>query len=111
MGKILRRLGCTQDQHPVRKDGKRRRWWHPPDTSNTGVSSKPVLTLTADVATYLSDTAHGTSGSSKKDSPPINTPTPAAAMMGKTPVPLRDPALLNAEDDLDNVAIGSDWDV
>ena len=32
-------LGCTQDKHPVCKDGKRCRWWHPLDTSDTGVSS------------------------------------------------------------------------
>ena len=36
VGKILRRLGCTQDKHPVRKNGVRRRYWHPPDTGGTG---------------------------------------------------------------------------
>ncbi|WP_188021989.1 VapE domain-containing protein [Synechococcus sp. RS9907] len=40
VGKILRRLGCTQDKHPRRRtilgQSKRRRWWHPPDTSGTG---------------------------------------------------------------------------
>ena len=35
VGKILRRLGCTQDKHPVRKNGVRRRYWHPPDTGGT----------------------------------------------------------------------------
>ena len=35
VGKILRRLGSTQDKHPVRKNGVRRRYWHPPDTGGT----------------------------------------------------------------------------
>ena len=107
-------MGCTQDKHPVRKDGKRRRWWHPPDTSDTGVSSNRVPALTAAVATDSSDLAHGTSGSSSKDSPPINTPTEAAALMGKTPVspvPEEDPPLFLTEDDFANVANGSAWDV
>ena len=114
VGKILRRLGCTQGKHPVRKDGKRRRWWHPPDTSDTGVSSNRVPALTAAVVTDSSDLAHGTSGSSLKDSPPINTPAPAAALMGKTPVPPvpeEDSQLFLAEDDFNNVALGSAWDV
>ena len=114
VGKILRRLGCTQDKHPVRKDGKRRRWWHPPDTSDTGVSSNRVPALTAAGATDSSDLAHGTSGSSLKDSPPINTPAEADALMGKTPVPPvpeEDAPLFLAEDDFNNVAMGSAWDV
>ena len=86
VGKILRRLGCTQDKHPTRKNGKRRRWWHPPDTRGTGVSDDRVPALTAAVATDSSDLAHGTSGSLEKDSPPIDTTTPAAALLGKTPV-------------------------
>ena len=117
VGKILRRLGCTQDKHPVRKDGKRRRWWHPPDTHGTGVSDDRVPALTAAVATDSSDLAHGSSGSSLKDSPPINTPADAAALMGKTPVPPvppvpgEDSPLFLAEDDFNNVAMGSAWDV
>jgi len=66
------------------------------------------------VATDLSDLVHGTSGSSLKDSPPINTPTEAAALMGKTPVPPvpeEDSQLFLAEDDFNNVAMGSAWDV
>ena len=59
----------------------------------------------------LSDMAHGTSGSTKKDSPPISTPTPSVEMMGETPVPPGDLGLLDAADDFDNVAIGSAWDV
>ena len=84
------------------------------DTSGTGVSSNPVPALTPAVATDLSDMAHGTSDSAKKDSQPINTPIPAEAMMGETPVqpvPARNRELLNAEDDFDNVAVGSAWDV
>ena len=37
------------------------------DTSGTGVSSNPVPGLTPAVGMDLSDLAHGTSGSSKKD--------------------------------------------
>jgi hypothetical protein len=115
VGKILRRLGCTQDKNAVRKDGKRRRWWHPPaDTSDTEVSNDHVPALTAAVATDSSDLAHGTSDSSKKDSPSINTPAEAAALLGKTPVPPvpgEDPTLFLAEDYFDNVAPGSAWDV
>lgn len=66
VGKILRRLGCTKDKHPVRKDGKRRRWWHPPDTGGTGGSTDPVPGQTPAVATVFSELAHGTSDSSKK---------------------------------------------
>ena len=123
---ILRRLGCTEDKHPKRRSilGRttRRRWWHPPlspaanasGTSGTGVSYNPVPALTPAVAMDLSDMAHGASGSTKKDSQPINTPTPAGAMMGETPVPpvpARNRELLDAEDDVDNVAVGSAWDV
>lgn len=89
VGKILRRLGCTQDKHPRRRKhlGLRRRWWHPPDTGGTGGEEKRVPAQTTAVATVLSDPTHGTSDSSKKDSPPISTPAPAAALMGITPVP------------------------
>ena len=126
VGQILRRLGCTQDKHPKRRSilGRttRRRWWHPPlspaaadaDTSGTGVSYNPVPALTPAVAMDLSDMAHGTSDSSKKDSPPINTPTPAGEMMDETRVPRVPPVglqRLDAEDDVDNVAVGSAWDV
>jgi hypothetical protein len=114
VGKILRRLGCHQDKNPVRKFGKRCRWWHPPDTRGTGVSDDRVPALTAAVATDSSDLAHGTSDSSKKDSPSINTPAEAAALLGKTPVPPvpgEDSTLFLAEDYFDNVAPGSAWDV
>ena len=118
VGKILRRLGCTQDKHPRRRtilgQSKRRRWWHPPDTRGTGVSGDRVPALTAAVATDSSDLAHGTSGSSLKDSPLINTPAEADALMGKThvpPVPEEDAPLFLAEDDFNNVAMGSAWDV
>ena len=118
VGKILRRLGCTQDKHPRRRtilgQTKRRRWWHPPDTSGTGVSNDRVPALTAAVATGSSDLAHGTSESLEKDSPPISTTAPAAALLGKTPVssvPEEDPPLFLAEDDFANVANGSAWDV
>ena len=123
VGQILRRLGCTQDKHPKSRSilGKLR-WWHPPlclaanasGTSGKGVSSNPVSDLIPAFAMDLSDMAHGTSGSTKKDSPPINTLTPAVAKMGKTsmpPVPPGDRELLNAEDDIDNVAVGSAWNV
>ena len=79
--KILRRLGCTQDKHPVRKDGKRRRWWHPP--ADIGVSVDSVPPLTAAVAKDLGELAHDTSGSSKKDSPPIDTTAEAAPCWAK----------------------------
>jgi len=87
LGKILRRLGCTRDKHPVRKDGKRRRWWHPPDTGGTGGSIDRVPGQTPAVATVLSHLAQGTSDSSKKESLPTYTPAMAAALLGKTPVP------------------------
>ena len=80
------------------------------DTRDTGVSSNPVPGLTTAVAMGLGDLAHGTSGSSKKDSLPISTPTPAAALLGKTPVPDGKPELSTTADNLDNVAIGSAWD-
>ena len=89
VGQILRRLGCTYDKHAKRRVilGKttRRRWWHPPDTRGTGVSYNPVPALTPAVATDSSDCAHGTSESSEKDSPPIDTTTEAAALLGETP--------------------------
>ena len=78
------------------------------------VSNDHVPALTAAVATDSSDLAHGTSDSSKKDSPSINTPAEAAALLGKTPVPPvpgEDPTLFLAEDYFDNVAPGSAWDV
>ena len=119
VGQILRRLGCTQDPNPVRRivngSSTRRRWWHPPaDTGGTGVSSRRVPALTAAVATGSSDLAHGTSESLEKDSPPIDTTAPAAALLGKTPVssvPEEDPPLFLAEDDFANVMQGSPWDV
>ncbi len=118
VGQILRRLGCTYDKHAKRRVilGKttRRRWWHPPDTRGTSVSDNPVPALIPAVAMDLSDLAHGTSGSSKKDSPPINTPPPAVEMMDETRVPRVPPVglqRLDAEDDVDNVAVGSAWDV
>ena len=66
------------------------------------------------VAMDLSDMAHVLSGSTRKDIPPVNTPIPAVEKTGTTsvpPVPPGDRELLNAEDDFDNVAAGSAWDV
>ncbi len=116
---ILRRLGCTQDKNPVRRivNGvvKRRRWWHPPaDTGDTDVSDDSVPALTAAVATDLGESAHDTGESLEKDSPPIDTTTEAAALLGEmpvSPVPEEDPPLFLTEDDFANVANGSAWDV
>ena len=94
---------------------KRRRWWHPPaDTGDTDVSDDSVPALTAAVATDLGELAHDTGESLEKDSPPIDTTTEAAALLGETPVspvPEEDPPLFLTEDDFANVANGSAWDV
>ena len=92
----------------------RRRWWHPPDTGGTGLTNDPVPAQNPAVATDLGELAHGTSDSFEKDSPPIERPATADALMGKTPVPPvpgEDSSLFLADSDFKNVAMGSAWDV
>jgi len=90
VSRILRRLGYVQDDNPVRRHGKRRRYWRRADTGGTDAGDSSVSPPNAAVATGFAELTHDTDLFSEKESDQLNdadAPPAAAPLDGKSSVP------------------------
>ena len=106
VSRILRRLGYVQDEHPVRRNGKRRRYWRRADTGGTDAGEVSVPPQNAAVATGMGELTRDTDLFSEKESDLLNAPPAAAPVAVKSSVP-RVPGVIGSSYD---VADLDDWE-